>query len=75
MFRPDGKGIELTEARIVEIKNYLTGLQCSHLCHVTNKTCYGGLVIQAEMLHRLGIIENNTVESFLNKAQEVLKFK
>jgi len=64
--------ISLSEERLKEINGYLTGLQSSHVCHVTNKTCYGGLEVQAKQMHQLGITPDATVETFLNTARQVL---
>jgi hypothetical protein len=65
--------INLSGERLEEINGYLTGLQYSHVCHVTNKTCYGGLELQAQQMHTLGLITEPTVDCFLNTAKEVLE--
>lgn len=72
MFNEEGKPIELGPGRREEIETYLRTFQSSHVCHTTNKTCYGGLKIQAEMLFRLGIISENTVDCLLETASKTL---
>lgn len=72
IFRTDGAALELAHGRMAEIQNYLIG-QSSHECHVTNKTCFGGLTFQATIFYRLGVIPEPTVKSFLETAAMVLK--
>lgn len=72
IFRTDGNALELDAERMEEIKKYLLG-SSSHFCHVTNKTCYGGLTYQAIMFHRMGIIAQATVKCFLETAANYLK--
>lgn len=55
-----------------EIKKYLIG-RASHVCHTTEKTCYGALEWQAQIFHRIGIIPEPTVKSFLETANKFLK--
>lgn len=74
VFQTNGEAINLSPERKNEIETYLRTFKSSHICHTTNKTCYGGLLIQAEMMYRLGVIAENSVDSALNKAEEVLKF-
>jgi hypothetical protein len=64
--------INLSEDRLNEINGYLTGLQSSHVCHVTNKTCFGGLEVQARTVFEMGIIPDPSVDTFLETAQKVL---
>lgn len=71
IFRTDGKAVQLAPGRMAEIQNYLIG-KSSHECHVTNKTCYGGLTFQATIFYQMGIIPEPTVNSFLETAAKVL---
>jgi hypothetical protein len=71
IFHTNGKALPLQPGRLEEIKRYLIG-QYSHLCHTTDKTCYGALEYQAEMFHRLGVISDPTVECLLNTAKQIL---
>lgn len=73
IFREDGSQLELAPGRLDEIKKYLAG-SSSHECHISNKTCYGGLEYQAMAMHQIGIIKENSVDCFLRTAAEVLKF-
>lgn len=72
IFRTDGKAVQLAPGRMEEIKKYLIG-SSSHVCHVTNKTCYGGLSYQAMIFHRMGLIAEATVKCFLTTAAKYLK--
>jgi len=73
VFHPNEKNrLNLTAYRVEEITGYLATLKNSHVCHVTNKTCYGGLVIQARSAFALKIIPQNSVESFLETAKSFL---
>lgn len=74
IFRMDGKAVQLAPGRKDEIKNYLIG-QSSHVCHVTNKTCYGGLSFQAMIFYRMGVIPEDSVKCFLKTASNVLNKK
>lgn len=71
IFRTDGNQLELAPGRMDQIKQYLLG-ESSHICHTTNLTCYGALTWQAEMYHRLGFIDEPTVDCFLKKAKQLL---
>lgn len=62
----------MTESRIVEIKTYLSTFKSSHICHNTNKTCYGGLEYQANILFEMKIIKENTVDCLLETAKKYL---
>ena len=64
--------INLSAERINEITSYLAKGESSHICHTTNKTCYGGLEFQANIFFRLGFIKENTVECLLKTAQKIL---
>lgn len=72
IFRTDGGAVELAPGRLDEIRRYLIGDK-SHYCHVTNKTCYGGLTYQATIFYRMGIIAEATVKCFLETAAKYLK--
>lgn len=74
IFRTDGKAVQLAPRRMEEIKKYLIG-SSSHVCHVTNKTCYGGLSFQAMIFYRMGLIEEETVGCFLRTVAMVLNKK
>lgn len=74
IFRTDGNQVVLSPERKNEIENYLRTFKSSHICHTTDKTCYGALEVQTEMLYRLGIIKENKVKSMLLEAATVLKF-
>lgn len=74
IFHPDfSKRIKLSEERISEIKMYLSKFESSHICHVTEKTCFGSLKFQSEILFFLGHINENSVESMLNEAEKFIK--
>lgn len=66
--------IQLSPERLQEIHNYLSRFQSSHICHTTNKTCYGALELQSKILHSVEVITEPTVEAMLKKANEVLNF-
>lgn len=72
IFRTDGNEVKLREGRLDEIKMYLIG-ESSHICHTTEKTCYGALEWQATIFHRIGLIPAPTVESLLLTANKYLK--
>lgn len=74
IFHPDeSKRINLSQERITEITNYLATFESSHVCHQTNLTCYGALEFQAKILFCIGIIKENSVDSMLEAAREILK--
>lgn len=62
----------LSNQRMSEIKSYLSKFESSHICHTTNKTCYGSLEYQSNILYNLGLIKENTVDSMLNAAKQIL---
>lgn len=64
--------IELSPERIEEIRSYLINFEASHVCHTTDKTCYGALEFQSKVLYAAGIIEVPTVNAFLQKAKTIL---
>jgi hypothetical protein len=64
--------IELSQDRLNEIHKYLASFESSHICHTTNKTCYGGLELQAKIAYALKIINEPTVSAFLNTAKKYL---
>jgi hypothetical protein len=70
MFGPSP--IQLSPERLNEIHRYLANFTSSHVCHTTNKTCYGGLELQAKIAHALKITEQPTVNCFLETAKEYL---
>lgn len=72
MFNYNEQSVKLSPERMQEIMNYLTTLQSSHVCHTTNKTCYGGLEVQAESMFRLGIIPEPKVDTMLTIAERLL---
>lgn len=74
IFRTDGNQLELSPERRNEIETYLRTFKSSHLCHTTNKTCFGGLKVQAEMMYRMGMIKEENVEIMLTEAEKYLKF-
>ena len=74
IFHPDeSKRIKLSQVRIDEINTYLTTMQSSHVCHQTNKTCYGGLEVTAKAMFALKIIPEQTVDSLLETAKLYLQ--
>lgn len=74
MFREDGDGVKLSPERMVEIITYLSE-GTSHICHVTDKTCYGGLLYQSKIFYALKLIPEPTVDSLLNTARKHLGIK
>jgi hypothetical protein len=64
--------VQLSPERLNEIHTYLANFTSSHICHTTNKTCFGGLEFQAKIAHALKIIEKPTVNCFLDTANEYL---
>lgn len=55
-----------------EILDYLRAFKSSHICHNTNKTCFGALEIQSQLMYRIGIIQEDSVDSMLSMAEKVL---
>jgi len=73
IFHPNfEKRIKLQQERINEITEYLATFKSSHICHVTNKTCYGSLEFQANILFGIGIINENNVNSLLETAKNFI---
>lgn len=64
--------VELSVARQNEINSYLVNMESSHICHTTNKTCYGALELQARVLFVKGIIPAPTPEAMLETASKYL---
>ena len=64
--------VQLTQDRINEIHSYLAKFESSHICHTTNKTCYGALEFQAKIMFGMGIIESPTAEALLEKAKQFI---
>ena len=73
MFGPNP--IKLEPHRLEEINRYLKNFESSHVCHVTNLTCYGGLEVTAQSLFDKGILPDNKVETFLETARAFLNLK
>lgn len=74
IFHPDAtKRIHLSEVRIAEINAYLKGFKSSHVCHQTEKTCYGGLEVQAKAMFDMRLIAEPTVDCFLATSKLFLK--
>lgn len=69
IFREDGNQLQLEPGRLNEIKGYLIA-SSSHICHTTNKTCFGALSFQAMIFFRIGMIPEESVQSFLATAKE-----
>lgn len=65
--------VEISEKRKDEIISYLAKFEYSHVCHQTDKTCYGAMQLQARFLYMTGVIDEPTVEAFLDKAKKILK--
>ena len=72
MFNYNEHSVQLTPERIKEIMHYLVTMKSSHICHTTNKTCYGGLEIQSKVLYKLGIIIDPTPECLLETAKKYI---
>lgn len=68
IFREDGSALELNPGRLDEIKHFLAIARQSHICHTTNKTCYGALTFQATIFYRMKLIPEDSVESLLETA-------
>lgn len=67
--------IRLAQERMNEITDYLATGSASHICHVTNKTCYGALEFQAKIFHFKGILTEPTVKCLLETAAVFLNLK
>lgn len=67
--------VQLTQERMLEIRTYLAAFEAAHICHTTDKTCYGALEFQSRIAHAVSIIEKPTVECFLNAAEKYLNIK
>ena len=72
IFRTDGKELKLSPERESEIRTYLATGESSHICHQTEKTCYGGLEYQATIFFRLGIIAEESVKCLLDTAKKFI---
>jgi len=72
IFRTDGKQLILSPQRMAEIQAYLGTGQSSHICHNTEKTCYGALEYQATIFYRMGFIKEESVDSLLETAKRHL---
>ena len=67
--------IQLTPERLEEIHGYLSRFESSYICHTTNKTCYGGMELQAKILYSLKLLPDPTVGAFLKAAKIALEPK
>lgn len=74
IFRTDGNQTKITRERLNEIMNYLSTLRSSHICHVTNKACYGGMQIIARSMYLLNMIPDPEVKTMLEEAKKQLNF-
>jgi len=72
IFRTDGKGLKLRHERMAEIQGYLSSGENSHICHTSEKTCYGALEYQATVFYRMGSIEEESVKCLLETAKKYL---
>ena len=72
IFRTDGKQLVLAPQRMSEIQAYLGTGQSSHICHNTERTCYGALEYQAMIFYRMGIIKEESVDCLLDTAKTYL---
>lgn len=64
--------IRLSPKRLNEIHTYISNFKSSHICHTTNKTCYGSLELQSKIAYALKIINEPTVNAFLNTAKQYI---
>lgn len=65
--------VDLTIERKNEINDYLINFKYSHICHTTEKTCYGALELQAKILYGMGVIHEPTPEAMIKVAKQFLK--
>ena len=72
IFKEDGTGLILSHERMAEIQTYLVLGESSHICHTTEKTCYGALEYQSTIFYRMGIIEKESVDCLLETAKKYL---
>lgn len=61
--------VDISKERMLEIRTYLAGFEAAHLCHTTDKTCFGALEFQAKILHAINIIKQPTVAALLETAK------
>lgn len=74
IFHPDHKkALKLSPERMTQIQRYLVNFEASHVCHVTEKTCFGALELQAKTAFLIGLTSAPTVESYLETAKKYLK--
>lgn len=73
IFQDNGHAVRLSLRRTMEILDYLVNMENTHICHTTDKTCFGALSLQAKVLHAAGKIPEPTVTSLLNTASKALK--
>jgi hypothetical protein len=72
IFRTDGKQLKLSPEREAEIRAYLARGENSHICHQTEKTCYGGLEYQSTIFYRMGFIKEESVSCLLETANKFI---
>ena len=73
IFHPDpNRQFELRTYRCDEITKKLAQLKVSHICHVSLKTCYGAMELQAKVLYAQGILKEPTPECMVATAQACL---
>lgn len=65
--------VQLSPQRVIEIHTYLIKFEAVHICHTTDRVCYGALELQAKVLFALGGISSPTIESLLNEAEKFIK--
>jgi len=76
IFHPDAsRRIHLSDARTAEINAYLKSFKSSHVCHQTEKTCYGGLEVQAKTMFEMKLITEPTVDCFFSDRKIISKMK
>lgn len=63
----------ISAERFIDICEYLSRFEASHICHTTNLTCYGALEFQAKLLHAKGVIAEPTAEAMLAEAARYIK--
>lgn len=63
------KPLELGETRMLEIITYLAN-GTRHICHTTNKTCFGALEFQSKVFFEMKIIQEPTVECLIKTAAQ-----
>lgn len=72
MFNYNEHSVRFGKERMEEIIGYLSKFESSHICHTTNKTCYGGLELQAKLMHQMGVIKEPSVNEMISEANRIL---